>query len=251
MSLMSISYDLPNLLLCVKEGSVRFVTTHFSQLHIRVFRTWSSSSNGGQTWVFLYLDTPSLIVSEVPMKVIHLIVRHEIEQSFNLRNAKEVASYVQHEATISKAWTVRNAHARKCEGCLLHLLTGSEGWWQELFNGLESIEKARCSRCLNRNITLRDMELITFCALSSRVDEMDKRVLKILRNLELAVSHLLVMGSEVLGFSQDSIWKLLTTYRERGGQTQCSTRRNDFARLRNESDGLLRTHSTTESNDYQ
>ena len=185
------------------------------------------------------------------MKVIHLVVRHEIKQSFNLRDAEEVASYVQHEATISKTWTVRNAHARECEGCLLHLLTGCEGWWQELFNSLEGIEKTRCSRCLNRNITLRDMKLIAFCALSSRVDEMDKRVLKILRNLELVVSHLLVMGSEVLGFRQDSIWKLLTTYRERSGQTQCSTRRNDFARLRNESDGLLRTHGTTESNGYQ
>ena len=46
------------------------------------------------------------------MKVIHLIVRHEIKQFFNLRDAEEVASHIQHEATISEAWTIRNAHAR-------------------------------------------------------------------------------------------------------------------------------------------
>src|SRR3982750_4456337 len=79
--------------------------------------TVAISANRSKFWIFLYFNAPSLVFGQVPMKIIHFVQGDIIDELFHKLDRKKMPAAIQHEATITKAWSVLNRYIRNSQLC--------------------------------------------------------------------------------------------------------------------------------------
>ena len=102
-----------------------------------------------QSRIFLHLHAPSTTISEVPVETVELEISHRINLLLQKVLCPEVARAIDHQTTISETRGV------------LHLYTSYLPILFELANGLQTIEQARWSQCLNGDTLWCNLQLIT------------------------------------------------------------------------------------------
>ena len=103
----------------------------------------------GQTRVFLHLHAPSTTIGEVPVEAVELEISHRIKLFLQEVLCPEVARAVNHQTTISETRGI------------LHLYTSYLTILFELAKGLQTIEQAYWSQCLNSDTLWCYLQLIT------------------------------------------------------------------------------------------
>ena len=71
------------------------------------------SPNLSEFRVFLYLNTPALVVGEMDMKPVDVMQRQHVKVFFNLVNCEEMTAHVEMHATICEARKVVDDTRRK------------------------------------------------------------------------------------------------------------------------------------------
>ena len=69
-----ICYNLAALLLCVEVGAVRLACVVAAIYAVGNPVVVACSADTRQKRVFLYLDTPALVIGQVPVEAVHLVV---------------------------------------------------------------------------------------------------------------------------------------------------------------------------------
>ena len=102
-SLACVLHDFASLILSVESAVFSLVVHHRveSDDGARTLR-----SNARKTRILLYLDSPSLIVGEMPVKDVHVMHSHEVKIFLDEVHGEEVARAVEHHAAITEAWLV-------------------------------------------------------------------------------------------------------------------------------------------------
>ena len=62
--------------------------------------------------IFLYFNSPSLVIGEVPVESVELVYFHDVEVSLDCIHSEEVSRLVKVHTTISESWCVINLAAR-------------------------------------------------------------------------------------------------------------------------------------------
>ena len=75
----------------------------------------------GKQWVALYLDTPALVVSEMPVQLVYLVEGEHVEEMLNLVDREEVTGAVELHATPVEARAVIDRHTGHRPRALHHL----------------------------------------------------------------------------------------------------------------------------------
>ena len=101
-----------------------------------------------QSRIFLHLHAPSTTISEVPVEAVELEISHRINLLLQKVLCPEVARAIDHQTAISETRGI------------LHLYTSYLAILFELANGLQTIEQARWSQCLNGDTLWCNLQLI-------------------------------------------------------------------------------------------
>lgn len=79
------------------------------------------------------LDTPSLVVGQMPVKTVEFVERQYVDERFDLVNREEMTAAVEHGAAISETRFILHMHCRKSHAILRDKLT----------QALQSVEESR------------------------------------------------------------------------------------------------------------
>ena len=186
--------DLTNLILSV-VATVR--NTIISTPILANYRMLTHRANLGQLGEALDLDTPALIVREVPMQAVELMHRHNVDVALDLLNREEVARNVEVHTTIAKTRSVLDRKAGHRP-----ILIGSQRLaidlgGQQLLDCLDCIVKTGELARANLNALTRYRKAIALL-LNGRIDhkaEALRRHYRTLRSLVLSTAH----GSQLIG----------------------------------------------------
>ena len=110
MTLGCISHNIAALLLGIEIWAVCLVYVITTVYRVNTPRIVAHRTNSCQSWIFLDLETPSLVISKVPVKAVHLVICHYIYHAFDLLDSEIVTAHIEHETTVFKAWSINNAH---------------------------------------------------------------------------------------------------------------------------------------------
>ena len=102
-SLACVLHYFASLILSVESAVFSLVVHHRVESHdgARTLRSYAR-----KTRILLYLDSPSLVVGEMPVKDVHVVHSHEVEIFLDEVHGEEVARAVEHHAAITEAWLV-------------------------------------------------------------------------------------------------------------------------------------------------
>src|SRR5688500_4618130 len=105
MPFLGVRYNILDLLLRIKPV-VRYAVADIRSKVAVLHRLRPLRPDLGQLRIFLYLDPPTLIVRQMPMKIIELVLRHLVDELFNKFNRLKVTRYVEMHSAIAKTWFV-------------------------------------------------------------------------------------------------------------------------------------------------
>ena len=148
--------DLADLVLGVEERPVFARRTFGNGIEQMLVRLGIRTLRGdrGQFRVAVNLDTPALVVGEVPVENIELVLRHQREEAFHGLHAEEVAAFVEHQPAPPERREVLDLYTGEHHGTTtMH---------RQLEERLARIERTRSVRALHRNSVRRDGEPVTF-----------------------------------------------------------------------------------------
>ena len=155
-----IAYNILDIFLCViatvyihsfptyKAAWIRQILAVIPNPPFRPVRFCSISGFVCQSRIFLHLHAPSTTISEVPMEAVEFEISHRINLLLQEVLCPKVARAINHQTTISKTRGV------------LHLYTSYLPILFELANGLQTIEQACWSQCLNGDTLWCNLQLI-------------------------------------------------------------------------------------------
>ena len=96
-ALCSVSYNLANLILCVEVGTIR-LTLQLKTVYAVCtcnLRILANATDLGELGILLDLDTPALILGDVPVETVHLVHCGCIDYGLNLVNSEEVTANIE------------------------------------------------------------------------------------------------------------------------------------------------------------
>ena len=146
----SISYNLANLILSVPHA----LTIRHSVMRREILLDTSSFTNRAnlcKTWVLLDLNSPTLVLSKMPVELIEFIYLHDIKITLNLFNTEEMTSLIKMKTTISETWSIRNSNALHSPRSLRSRCSSENLNRKKLLDGLDSIVESTKTRSLNTN----------------------------------------------------------------------------------------------------
>ena len=103
--------NLAALLLCIEIGTIRLVYIVSAIYRVGTPRVAACSSNSCEFGVFLYLETPTLVIGKVPMKTVQLVIRHYVNHTLDFLDLEVVAADVEHKSAVLKTRCIYNVHA--------------------------------------------------------------------------------------------------------------------------------------------
>ena len=103
MQVLGVFHNLFELLLGVKIRAVLGVGPVAAVFHVGKPTVGGDGTDGSKTRIFLDFNAPSLVLGEMPVEVVHLVDGHEVEKTFYLFHAEEMAALIEHEAAVGKA----------------------------------------------------------------------------------------------------------------------------------------------------
>jgi len=106
MAFSCIIHNFFQIFLCIKTA-MTFTVIHLTSKMID-FRRIPESSYFRQLRILLYFDTPSLVISQMPMEDIHFQVCHFIQQLLHHFFTFEITTFIEHKGTPRKSRIVRN-----------------------------------------------------------------------------------------------------------------------------------------------
>ena len=215
---LGVCHHLTQLILSVEERTILCVCpigTIFQRCGIAVV---SCRPHGGEFRILLYLHAPALVVAEVPMEIIHLIGRHDVNHTLDFIDGEEVACHVEHKSAIGKARFVVDGYARQRVFLNLGIChAGHHIAGQHLLDGLESIEEAACRGCLNTHILAHSERIaLRGCFFQTHCDERIARS----HHCGLIAGGSIEVGHEAFGLSSQTIGQAGIAHRKCTGQHQ-------------------------------
>ena len=155
MALTGIFHDFPRLILRV-ISAIRRTITNRTVASDHGFR--AITANSCQQRILLNLNTPPLIFREMPVKAVHIVHSHKVNDFLDKLNREEMTTAIKHHSSISKARSIDDFHRRKVyKSRLSHR--------QSLAKSLNSIENTCCRTPLYGNTFLTHRKRIAFIML--------------------------------------------------------------------------------------
>ena len=141
----SILHNFASILLCIKTTVV--LTIRFCLIPTQ-YLTFAPSAYFCQFGVFFYFNTPTLVLSQVPVETVKFVGSHHIEQLFNFFLAIEVTTFVEHKATPFKSWRIFHIHSlyRPSFSSLVSSSCQNIARGKHLLQSLQGIEET-CRTC--------------------------------------------------------------------------------------------------------
>ena len=208
-ALTGICNQFTSLILCIEVRPISLfgiITSILKVTHVRVI---AHTTHRGELRIFLDLDAPALVISEMPVEAVHLIIGHDVNHTLQLVHFEEMSAHIEHKSTISKARFIGNIHNRKRIAC--HLRIGDTRHHmrrKQLLDGLECIVASRRSSGTNSNTRRGNLKCITFWSQSigaRLVNYGDKWCRPFCYNIYTHASDLVHVFSKVLSFSGNAI----------------------------------------------
>ena len=149
--LRGVVHHVADFLLRVVVGAILVVGPVLAVFQVGVPRIAAFRGHRNQFRVFFHLHAPALVVGQVPVEVVHLVVRHQPQHLFHLFDGEEMAAHVEHESAIGEARRVVDGDAG--DGVVGRGVEFSDQniARQHLFNRLQAIEKAPHGARLQRD----------------------------------------------------------------------------------------------------
>ena len=111
-----------------------------------------------QLGVFLYLNTPSLVVTQVPVELIQLVSCHDVEVPFNLLDRDEMPTNVEVAATPRKTRIVKDGAFRQGD-MVVRLLV--QVFRQHLYESFKGIDQPGLCVGTNKNAVWQHLQEVT------------------------------------------------------------------------------------------
>ena len=112
----------------------------------------SDSTFLSQFGIFLYLDSPALVIGKMPMEGIEFMKGHQVKISLHLLHIEEMAGHIQMQSPVGKPRLVLYFDTWKRPVSLRGRHTCINLHWQHLLKGLHCINNTFQGRCLNRDL---------------------------------------------------------------------------------------------------
>ena len=161
-TLRGVVHDVADLVLRIVTAIGRFVELAvFVVLAARVAadqRTAAYGTHLGQFRVFLNLDTPSLVVGQVPVEHVELMQGHDIERLLHFVDREEMAADVEHHAPVAQARFVLDRHDGQLHGPHVGRTVSRSG--DQLAEGLHRIERPGCAPGNNLRTPGRNLQAV-------------------------------------------------------------------------------------------
>ena len=150
----SVAHDVAALFLSIKTAVANtIVDAGITTDH----RSRAPSANRGQFRVFLALETPTLVVGDVPVELVHAVQGDEVDVSLDELDGEEVARAVEVHSAIGEARLVLNHHCRQ-RNLATRLLHNRKRFSQRL----NATEHSRSRLSANRNALCRHRQRVGF-----------------------------------------------------------------------------------------
>ena len=112
---------------------------------------FSPGTHLSQPWIPLYLHSPSLVLSQMPVQHIHIVQRHHVDVSLDLIDSEKMTAHIKVGATITECRLILDLHRRK-----------RRVRSKTLAKGLSPVKDARRRTAPDRNAIRTDCQLIAF-----------------------------------------------------------------------------------------
>ena len=132
-----ISYNFPYLFLCIVSAMRDAVILHVIP-SLAYGGLFSHRTDLYKLRIFLYLDSPSLIIGKMPVECVHLVDSHHVKVLLHLIHAIEMPCHVKVHSPVGKSRRVFYPDTRKFPVCSF---TGIDLYGKELFQCLYRIEE--------------------------------------------------------------------------------------------------------------
>ena len=136
-----IAHYLANLILRV-ESSVSSIFVALPRIEMAYQGLVPISSHFGQLGIALYLDSPSLIVSEMPVQGVHLMHHHHIDVALDFSQVEEMTCRVEVKSAIREARLVTYLQGRKLPWAFSSAFRSIDPRRKKLAYGLQGIYSA-------------------------------------------------------------------------------------------------------------
>ena len=141
----SISHDILDFLLCIESaitGVVKFVPV------LADHGTVSPGTDFSKLRIFLDFDSPSLVLSKMPVETVQLICCHHVQESLHLIDIEKMTGNVKMHSSVCESRLVLDGSARENPLCR-RLALSVECSRKHLADGLCSISETGSGRSLN------------------------------------------------------------------------------------------------------
>src|SRR5690606_1234668 len=129
-TIFGISYHVSDLLLSIKT-TMRIRIYIVPRLEVC---TCPPGTHLRQSGIFLYLYTPAMIFSQMPVEHIQLVHGEVVDKFFDIFHGIEIPAHVQHQSPPTETGAVNDIHRRKGDLGITHLRGN------ELVDGLDTVE---------------------------------------------------------------------------------------------------------------
>ena len=155
-----IGHHVADVVLCVEIGTVGLASPVAAALQLGVPGVLPHGAHGGQTRVLPDFHAPALVISQVPVEVVHLVERHQAEQLLDFLSGEEVAADVEHETAITETRGIIDADERQGTTLTQARYAGSDMGGQHLAKALECVEDARGCAGVHCDALLGDLQTV-------------------------------------------------------------------------------------------
>ena len=93
----------------------------------------------GQARIFLDLDTPALVIGQVPVQGIEFVEGHEIDERLDLGNTELMTGDIQQQPAPAKGRGIADEQRGDLPGDAVHFFPAHDFWWQQLPQCLHAI----------------------------------------------------------------------------------------------------------------
>ena len=135
-------------------------------------RTWTYRTYFHKFGIFLDFNSPTLVFSQMPMKIIDIVQCQHINDLFQIRNREIMAAHVYHKTAITETRIVINSSHRDGSGYLFVF-----GQWQSLIERLHSIKDPRLTSSIQMNVFRSYLQLIPLFVGNGTVNRQDYGIL--------------------------------------------------------------------------
>ena len=135
-------------------------------------RTWTYRTYFRKFGIFLDFNSPTLVFSQMPMKIIDIVQCQHINDLFQIRNREIMAAHVYHKTAITETRIVINSSHRDGSGYLFVF-----GQWQSLIERLHSIKDPRLTSSIQMNVFRSYLQLIPLFVGNGTVNRQDYGIL--------------------------------------------------------------------------